>query len=194
MIAKQPNKINQDGVACLSKTRKKMKLVKVLLVGVFIMSLSSLSAQTTLKFGHVNSQQLLAAMPEMKTVDEELQAEYSKLEKQLTDMQEALKSIQTDYVTRVNTMAPEERASIEQQIQEGNQKVQMFYQQSQQSLQQKEQELKTPIFNKLTAAIQEVGAENGFLYIFEEAVGVAVYKSEKSVDVSDLVKAKLGIQ
>ncbi len=173
---------------------EKMKLVKVFLIGMFAMTLTSLSAQTSLKFGHVNSQALLAQMPEMKTVDEQLQAEYSQLEKQLTDMQEALKTLQTEYVSKVNTMSPEERAGMEQQLQEGNQKVQVFYQQSQQSLQQKEQELKMPIYNKLTAAIEEVGAENGFLYIFEEAVGVAIYKSEKSVDVSGLVKAKLGIQ
>ena len=43
---------------------------------------------------------------------------------------------------KANTLAPEERSSLETQIQEMNNKVQTFYQQSQQSLQAKEQELK----------------------------------------------------
>lgn len=171
-----------------------MKILKVILVAVFVMSVSALSAQSTLKFGHVNTQALLQQMPELRAVETQLQGEYSKLEAQLTDMQEALKKIQMDYVNRVQTMPAEERARMEQEIQQGNQKVQTFYQQSQQSLQQKEQQLKSPIFEKVQKAIQEVGDENGFLYIFEEVGGLTVYKSEKSVDVSDLVKAKLGIQ
>lgn len=160
---------------------------------VFVFGLSTVKAQTPMKFGHVNTQAILAEMPELKSVETQLQTEYSKLEAQLTDMQESLKTIQMDYVNRLQTMPAEERASLETQIQEGNQKVQAFYQTSQQNLQKKEQELKTPIFEKVTTAIEQVGEENGFLYIFEEAGGLAVYKSQKSVDVSDLVKAKLGL-
>ncbi len=173
-----------------------MNMIKQLFLGIALLACIGLSAQSPLKFGHVNSQAILTVMPELKTVDEQLQGEYSKLEAQLTDMQESLQQMQQDYVAKVQSgnITPDERANLETQLQEGNAKVQNFYQQSQSSLQQKEQELKQPIFDKLTKAIQEVGAENGFLYIFEEVGGLAVYKSEKSVDVSDLVKTKLGIQ
>lgn len=167
-----------------------MKILKLLLC-FCVMSVGSLYAQSSMKFGHVNTQAILAEMPELKTIEAELQTEYSKLEAQLTDMQESLKTIQMDYVNRLQTMPADERAQLETQIQEGNQKVQTFYQTSQQNLQKKEQELKMPIFEKVTTAIEQVGEENGFLYIFEEAGGLAVYKSQKSVDVSDLVKAKL---
>ncbi len=166
------------------------------MIGVALITTTVVSAQSNLKFGHVNTQAILSAMPEMKTIDEQLQGEYSKLEAQLTDMQEALKSIQQEYITKMQaqTLTGAEKQNLETQIQEGNQKVQTFYQQSQQSLQQKEQELKQPVFQKLSEVIQQVGEENGFLYIFEEVGGLAVYKSEKSVDVGPLVKAKLGIQ
>eukprot|EP01155_Anaeramoeba_flamelloides_P010122 Anaeramoba_flamelloidesa291_71.p2 GENE.a291_71~~a291_71.p2 ORF type:complete len:174 (-),score=15.63 a291_71:368-889(-) len=173
-----------------------MNLIKNLIVGLVLMTASVASAQSGLKFGHVNTQEILSVMPELKTIDEQLQAEYAQLETQLTDMQETLKGLQQEYVQKMqaNTLAPEERSSLETQIQEMNNKVQTFYQQSQQSLQAKEQELKTPVFEKVTNAIKEVGAENGFLYIFEEIGGLTVYKSQKSVDVAPLVKAKLGIQ
>ncbi len=160
------------------------------------MTTSIVSAQSGFKFGHVNTQSILSVMPELKTIEEQLNTEYKQLETQLTDMQETLKGLQQEYVQKMqtNTLSPEERSSLETQIQEMNQKVQMFYQQSQQSLQAKEQELKTPLFEKVTNAIKEVGAENGFLYIFEEVGGLTVYKGVKSVDVAPLVKAKLGIQ
>jgi outer membrane protein len=169
---------------------KQLTFVLALLVTAFT------SAQSKLKFGHINSQAILQAMPELKTIESTLEAEYTKLENQLTDMQEALKTIQQDYVSRMqtNSLSGEERANMEKQIQEGNQKVQGFYMQSQQSLKAKEKELKMPLLDKVSNAIQEVGAENGFLYIFEEVGGLTVYKSTKSIDVAPLVKTKLGIQ
>ena len=173
-----------------------MKIIKLLIIGLALVTTTMVSAQSSLKFGHVNTQAILSVLPELKTIDEQLQSEYSVLEGQLTDMQEDLKKLQTDYITKLQggTMTQEERVSMETELQEKNAKVQNFYQTSQQSLQKKEQELKQPVFQKVTTAIQEVGAENGFLYIFEEVGGLTVYKSEKSVDVSDLVKAKLGVQ
>ncbi len=173
-----------------------MKLTKLFFIGLLFSVATVINAQSNFKFGHINTQEVITTMPEFKAVTDELQAEYSKLEKQLTDMQEALQNLQKDYVQKMQTksLTPDEQSDMEQQIQEGNQKVQAFYTQSQQNLQKKEQELKTPIFEKITNAIQQVGQEGGFLYIFEESAGVTVYKSEKSIDVSSLVKAKLGIQ
>ncbi len=173
-----------------------MKLFKLFIIGLIVTASSVTNAQSKLKFGHINTQTVISAMPEFKTVTDELQAEYSKLEKQLTDMQEALQTLQKDYVAKMqaNSMTPEEQSNLEKQITDGNQKVQAFYTQSQQNLQTKEQQLKAPIFAKVTSAIQEVGQEGGFIYIFEESANVAIYKSEKSIDVAPLVKAKLGIQ
>ena len=173
-----------------------MRFIKQLFIGLALISSTMVSAQSNLKFGHVNTQAILSVMPELKTIDAQLKEEYTTLEAQLTNMQEELKTLQTDYITKMQggTLTPEERTNLETQLQEGNGKVQNFYQTSQQSLQKKEQELKKPVYDKVSNAIQEVGAENGFLYIFEEAGGLTVYKSEKSVDISDLVKTKLGIQ
>lgn len=175
-----------------------MKIIKQLFIGLALMATTLTSAQSNLKFGHVSTQAILSSMPELKTIDEQLKAEYDKLEIQLTDMQEALTALQTEYITKMqaNTLTPDERSNLETQLQEGDQKVKTFYQQSQQGLQNKEQELKQPLYNKVTVAIEEVGEENGFLYIFEEAgrLTLTLYKSEKSIDVTSLVKTKLGIQ
>jgi len=187
----------EDFESLLSKFEKKtMKLIKNLFIGLVFMATSIVSAQSGFKFGHVNTQEILSVMPELKTIDEQLNTEYKQLEAQLKDMQETLKGLQQQYIQKMqaNTITPEERSSLENQIQAMNQKVQAFYQQSQQSLQSKEQELKTPVFEKVTNAIKEVGDENGFLYIFEEVGGLTIYKGENSIDVAPMVKAKLGIQ
>lgn len=173
-----------------------MRLTKLLFVGLALMATTWLPAQSNLKFGHVNTQAILAAMPELKAIDEQLQSEYTTLEAQLTNMQEDLQGIQKDYLAKLQagTMTQLERSELETQLQEGQAKVQGFFEQSQESLQGKEQSLKMPLFEKVSTAIKEVGAEKGFLYIFEETGGLTVYKSEKSIDISDLVKAKLGMK
>ncbi|MCT4648157.1 MAG: OmpH family outer membrane protein [Carboxylicivirga sp.] len=154
----------------------------------------SVSAQQPMKFGHINSSEIIAAMPELKEVETQLEAKFKEKEDQLTVMQEDLKAKQTEYEQSAAGLTPEQRAEKEQALIALNQKVQNFYMMSQQDLQRQQQELQMPIIKKVQTAIQEVGDEEGFLYIFELASRVPVYNSEKSIDVGPLVKAKLGIQ
>jgi outer membrane protein len=105
-----------------------------------------------------------------------------------------LKNKQQAYQAEAQTLSAEERTAKETELMELNQKVQNYYMLSQQQIQAKQNELQAPIVQKLKAAIQEVGDEEGFLYIFEMTSRVPVFASDKSIDVGPLVKAKLGIQ
>ena len=70
-------------------------------------------------------------------------------------------------------------------------KMQNYYQQAQVMLQQKQEELQAPLREKIRAAIEEVGTENGFLYILD--LSTLLYKSPNSIDVTPLLKKKLGV-
>ena len=149
--------------------------------------------QQPMKFGHINTQEVLNLMPELKVIQTQMENEYKQKEDQLTTMQVDLKAQQDEYVKVAETMTSEARVEKEKSLQEMGKKVQNYYILAQQQLQAREQELKMPIVKKVQTAIQEVGDENGFLYIFETASNMPLYHSEKSVDVAPLVKAKLGI-
>ncbi len=151
-------------------------------------------AQQQMKFGHINSGEILQVMPELKQIEAEMEAEYSKKEAQLTVMQEDLQGKQQAYQQTVQSLSSAERVVKEQEIMELNQKVQNYYILSQQQMQAKQNELQAPVIQRVKAAIQEVGDEGGFLYIFELSSRVPVYNSEKSIDIGPMVKAKLGIQ
>ena len=57
-----------------------------------------------------------------------------------------------------------------------------------------QQQLYAPIFQKAKEAVDKVGKENGFTYIFNTAEGVLVYINEAtSQNVLPLVKQELGI-
>ncbi len=164
----------------------------LLAIAIAFTSFSSVLAQK-LKFGHINTMELMASLPEMQSVQTELETAFSEKENQLTTMQEDLRAQQQAYMETAQEMGPAARAAKEKELMELNQKVQQFYAMAQQEIKQKEQELRTPIAQKVKQAIQDVGDENGFMYIFEAVSGIAVYKSNDSEDITALVKAKLGV-
>ncbi len=149
--------------------------------------------QQPMKFGHIDTQEVLNSLPELKVIQTQLETEYKEKENQLATMQADLKSQQDEYVKVAQTMTPQARAEKEKGLQDMGQKVQNYYMLAQQQLQAREQELKMPLVQRVKTAIQEVGDENGFLYIFETASNMPLYRSEKSIDVSSLVKKKMGI-
>ena len=79
-----------------------------------------------------------------------------------------------------------------EELQAMDQRIQSFRQVVEQDLAKKQEELFIPIQQKLMDAINAVGSENGFTYIFD--ANAAYYKGVGNEDVTPLVKAKLGIQ
>ena len=170
-----------------------MRIEKLLFLAVALLVFGSALNAQTLKFGHVSLESIAAEMPEYKQIQTILDAETSKLENQFTTMREELTKIESDYQQKAATLTPAERQAKETELMEMQGKVQAFFENAQQTLQQKNQELQLPVMDKLNKAIDAVGAEGGFLYIFEIKAGLALYHSSQSIDVTSLVKAKLGI-
>ena len=61
----------------------------------------------------------------------------------------------------------------------------------QNDLAQMEQQLLAPMIERVRDAIEAVGKEQGFTYIFDTSTGVTLYNG--GVDVGELVKTKLGM-
>ena len=146
------------------------------------------------KFGHLNSADIIQAMPEYKTAQTELQ----NLEKQYTDelkmMETELSKKSEEYETQKATLPVNIQQRREQELQELYGRMQQYYQQSQQELQQASQEKMAALTDKITKAIKEVGVAGGYLYIFDVASGIPYISETLSTDVTAAVKAKLGIQ
>ena len=72
------------------------------------------------------------------------------------------------------------------------QRIQTTYQTAQQDVQKQERELLVPIQSKMVKAIQEVGAANGYTYIFDTTA--TLYVGADAVNLMSEVKKALGIQ
>lgn len=167
---------------------------KVLLSLTLVISAIAISAAQSVKFGHFDSSAFMEKMPDVKEVQKTMDAEQSKVEGTVTTLNEDFQKMYQEYQQKANKMTEAEQMEKEKELQESYQKIQQYIQVSRQELAQKQRELMAPIMQRVMRAVQEVGAENGFIYILEEKAGATVFVSNtKSTDITPLVKKKLGI-
>jgi len=163
---------------------------RVILFSLFLFA-GGLSAQT-IKFGHIDFQQLLQLMPEREVAQKAMTKVQSDLEAQLATMQKELTDKSKEYIAQQKTLTDAVRAAKEDELQSIQQRIQTFQQQAQENLSKEESKLFQPIIEKAKKAIADVGKEQGLLYVFE--VNGFLYHSDQSMELLSLVKTKLGIK
>lgn len=144
------------------------------------------------KFGHVNTQELFAQMPEMNQVKLKMDTIQNQYEMQLTSMNEEFQRKMQDYQSQEATMPDAVKQIRQQELQEMQQRIQLFYQTAEQDIQKKQQELLLPVHEKMVKAIKTVGDREGYTYIFDSAA--MQYIAEGANDVMPAVKKELGIK
>tara|TARA_B100000963_G_scaffold80504_1_gene68492 strand:- start:794 stop:1291 length:498 start_codon:yes stop_codon:yes gene_type:complete len=163
---------------------------KILLNLLFLTTILSTQAQN--KFGYLNSNELLAMMPESQSMQEELQSYAKGLETQLTAMQAEYEKKVVEYQQNESTYTDIVKEDKIREIENIQQRVVEFQKNAQQSLAEKEAELFTPIREKAMKAIDDVAEEGNFTYIFDSGSGGFLYAAE-SENIINLVKSKLGL-
>ena len=159
---------------------KKLVLMLMLLAPMTIM------AQ---KFGKVNTQAIMQALPDVDKANGELAALQKQKENDLKSMQDEFNRKADEYQKAQSTMNATTKQQKETELQTLQQKIQQAYQDGQQELQKKSNELMQPIVEKVRTAIDAVGKAGNYTYIFEE--GTAIYSGSNVVDVTKEVQGKL---
>lgn len=162
---------------------------------ILVMPGTGTSIGQNLKFGHINSTELIQSLQEFSTA----QAELERLRKDLIDhlqtMNAELSSKYNEYQKNSRTYTDIVKQVKEQELQDMDRRIQEFQSGAQTNLEQKQAELFQPIYEKAEKAIKEVGKENGFLYIFDVTQSNLMYFDKSvSTDVLNLVKAKLKVK
>ena len=144
------------------------------------------------KIGYINSQELLAAMPEIRGMQAKLDTLAGQYETQFANMQEEFNKKVADFQKDQATMTAGVRDFRQQEIVEMEQRIQMFYQTAQKDIQAKQQEYLIPIQNRMLEAIKKVGAEQGCTYVMDAMA--MLYIAPDALHLMALVKSELGIQ
>jgi len=168
--------------------------IKIFVIAMCLFAFNAVSAQTAQKFGHIESNKLMAIMPEMKAAQADLQKKATEFETQIKSMRGEYEKLIQAYQAGEKTMSDIVKQAKIKEIQDAEQRIQLFSQHAQQTLQKSKEEMIKPVIEKANNAIKAVGSEQGFIYIFDLSAGNILFHSSKSVDVFPLVKKKLGIQ
>jgi outer membrane protein len=148
-----------------------------------------------LKFGHINSDELIQGMPEYDSATVKLEKYRKELLNALELMSVELNTKNDAYQKESKTLSDIVKQTKEQELIDMQKRIQDFQNNAQTQLQNKQSEVFQPIYAKVDKAIKDVGKENGFLYVFDVAKGSLLYFDEaKSINIMPLVKTKLGLK
>ena len=166
------------------------KFIQLAFVAVLL--LAATATATAQKFGYVNSAEILSELPSMKAAESNLEALQKQLQKQGQGM---VKSFQEDYQAlqaeaEQGTMSPKQQQEAAAKLEARQEEIGKFEQRMVSDIQKKRTELLEPIYESINNAIEAVAKENGYTFIFDQQV---LLYGEESQNVSNLVKAKLGL-
>jgi len=145
------------------------------------------------KFGHVNSQEIIQAMPEFAKARTDIEALTKQYEADLKSMQEELQKKSEAYEKEQATLPANIKQRREQELQDMYQKIQQSYQDNQQALAKEQQEKMQAITSKVLEAIKQVGSAGNYVYIMDLTSGIPYISTTLSTDVTTEVKKKLGL-
>lgn len=166
-------------------------MIKKTILALLIALPMSLFAQ---KFGVVEAEPVLTAMPEYTAMQTQINDASKKYEDELNRLKEQMNKQVTEYQALEKDAATPESIKERriQEMQELDQKIQQFTNTAMQDLQRQQQQLMAPIEQKFMDACKSVGQEGGYTFIFPQ--GSALFVGSTVEDVTPLIKAKLGVK
>lgn len=167
--------------------------IRILLI-VFTVSFFSLAAksQTTLKIGHVNVQELVQTHPDLDSI-------HALLDKEKQDMEEVYAEMLSEQQRKMDNFEKESagysefmKKSKQDDLLALSQKIQSYNQNAQQILRQRNMELIQPIYEEVNKTIEEISEAQGLTYVLDISTGSVAYISKNALDITPMVKEKLG--
>lgn len=165
------------------------KVLKLTLIMAMVFTSSTVFAQ---KFARVNTQELFAQMPETAEMQKNLDEFGKELQEQLEAIQVEFNNRYAEFEKAQATMNPTVKQMKQAELNGLQQRYGEFQQIAQQDFAKKQQELATPIQEKLDAAIAKVAKAGSYTAVFD-TMAFVYYDEAQVIDISGAVKKELGI-
>ena len=167
---------------------------RIVLLAFCVLSFSAFSQAQNVKFGHINTSELISLMSERDSALVKLMAYENDLQETLEGMGTEYNNKVNEYQRKQNEWAPVVLETKQRELQELGQRIQQLQQNAQQEMAQMQQTLMTPVIDKAQAAVTKVAKAQGLTYVFDLSAGALIYYDEAvSVNLLPLVKKELGI-
>lgn len=175
-----------------------MKNFGIIAITAIVMGLVFMSVDQTpkqVKFGHLNTMELLEAMPQVKQARAKLEAQRKQSVKQLevkyTKMQQVYAQAMQD--AQAGKMTPVQQKQKEQELATMQEDYAKSEKKMQDDLIKKEEALFKPIQSKIRTTIDQIAVEKGYRFIFDSSAGNLLYTRDAD-DVMKYAKPKLGLK
>ena len=147
------------------------------------------------KFGHIKTQAIISIMPEYTKAQTDIQTLQKQYEDDIKRLTDELQKKFTEYQQEQANLPKNIQERRQKELQELNEKGMLAQQDAQQELERAWMSMLEPIAKKIDEAIKAVGQEGGYVYIFDlNTTNIPFVNETLSTDVTDAVKAKLGIK
>jgi len=169
-----------------------MKQFRTLLIAatLFLGAVSFTNAQS--KLAHIDTQELIANMPDMKNAQSQLQKIQKTYENEIKNMATALQNTMKRYQAEAATKTDEENAKRAQEVQSTRDNILKYEQNAQQEMGKKQENLIKPVMEKARLAIQKVARAQGFQYVMDSTSGSGLILAD-GTDLMEAVKKELGM-
>ncbi|MBR3407387.1 MAG: OmpH family outer membrane protein [Paludibacteraceae bacterium] len=144
------------------------------------------------KIGHVNSSEIIAAMPELAEAQKSLEAKEAEYKTEVEQMQQELQTRYQAFQEKANMLGEAARNKELMELQDLDSRVQKFVEFSRQALQEEQQKLMQPIQEKVMKAIETEAKAKGLSYVLDQQA--MLYVGKDAVDLTPAVKKALGLK
>ena len=165
-----------------------MKHLKTLiLIAALTVGFNSVQAQA--KVAHIDTQALIALMPETKAMQAELEKLAGTYETEIKSMQETIQAKAAKYTQEGPSQTDEINRKRQLELEQDQQKFLQAQRSADEELRTKQSEMIQPIFAKAKEAIEAVATGDGITYVLEASQLIVA----NGTDLLPAVKAKLGL-
>ena len=165
-----------------------IKLINKIVLLVFLSVLVS-----EFKIGYLNADKILTELDEVRQVQIQLEKEQRKIESDYMNLEMELDSLFRSYEQQKMLMSEERRKKLEKTLTDKQAEIQRFQAEKvgpQGEIYKIHDQLMAPVYAKIDEAIQKVGKQEGYDYIFNVVSGGIVYALPQ-YDLTDLVVKEL---
>ena len=154
--------------------------------------LATTGAMAQQKVGHLNSVEIMQALPEYKQMSDAVDKKKQEYATLMQTMYGEYEKKSKDLQTNGATMAQPMQDMKVQELKDLEKRMTDFEQKAQGDLQDYAQKLAKPLQDKYTKGVKDVAKEQGYDYVLDVAANGVVYYPETGSDLTQAVKTKIG--
>ena len=170
-------------------------MIKKLMIVMALVIMPVCMQAQQVKFGKGNKLEIFNMMPEKAIAEKQLQDLSDQYKAELKMLQDEFNRKYSDFqaMNLDNKTAGTIKERRMQELQENNDKIELFMKNTSEDLRNKEAELLDPIRKRIDDAIKIIGEEQGFMLIYDVNEPGVAFLGPQFEDITSLVKLQLGL-